>query len=119
MGRTLPSLKAVQEQLGDGGGKMVYVFVSPKTDSFAQDCAALKAMPIGSNHQWINRSEAQYSTFFGTRPGDKVRWWVPTFLLLDADGNLVGWWRTDAIDWRAHIEQLRGLIASAQARKWG
>jgi hypothetical protein len=119
MGKNLPSLKAVQEELGDGGGKMVYVFVSPRTDSFAQDSAALKPLPIGSNHQWINRTEAQYSIFFGTRPGDQVRWWVPTFLLLDADGNQVGWWRAGAIDWRAHIEQLRGLIAAAQARKLG
>jgi len=117
MGKTLPSLKAVQEEPGNGGGKMVYLFVSPKTDSFAQDSAALKPLPIGSNHQWINRTRAQYSIFFGTQPGDEVRWWVPTFLLLDADGNQVGWWRAGAIDWQARIEQLRGLIAAAQARK--
>jgi hypothetical protein len=49
MGKTLPSLKAVQEEPGDGGGKMVYLFVSPKTDSFAQDSAALKPLPIGSS----------------------------------------------------------------------
>ena len=62
MRKTLPSLKAVQEELGDGGGKMVYVFVSPRTDSFAQDSAALKEMAIGSNYQWktARRHNIQY-----------------------------------------------------------
>src|SRR5215469_15322829 len=81
----------------------------------------LKIPPLSNHcrsghHQWINRTRAQYSIFFGTRLGDKVRWWVPTFLLPDAQ---VGWWRAGAIDWQARIEQLRGLIAAAQARKLG
>lgn len=117
MGTTLPSLKAVQEQLGDGGGKLVYVFVSPKAEFFERDCTVLKgAVPIGTNHQWLNRTDAEYTAFFATHPGDRNRWWVPTSMLIDASGNVAGWWRGSLMDWRVHVDLFQRLIASAQAR---
>jgi hypothetical protein len=111
----VPSLKAVQDQLGSDNSKIVYVFVSPRDDSFSRDCALLKQMGlIGQNHQWPKRTDPEYAAFFNTHPGDKSRWWVPTSMLLDPSGNVVKWWRGSAMDWRTHIEDIRALIATAR-----
>jgi peroxiredoxin len=91
----MPSIRGLQAQLNDRRGDVVFIFVSAKSSQLQNDGAWLRQNGIaGADYRLQSGSAGLY---------------VPLTFILDPSGA-VAQFKSSAVDWQAHAEQIRSLL---------